>query len=138
MSNSPELKPRVVPLKIASAEKQCRHVFVRDLVVDAQIGIHDHEKNDPQRVRINLDLSVIDDYFHDADNVDDVVCYEEVVNETKAIISQGHIFLVETLAGQIAERVLRMPKTISVRVRIEKLDVLKDVGSVGIEIERTR
>ena len=100
MSNSPELKPRVVPLKIASAEKQCRHVFVRDLVVDAQIGIHDHEKNDPQRVRINLDLSVIDDYFHDADNVDDVVCYEEVVNETKAIISQGHIFLVETLAEQ--------------------------------------
>jgi len=138
MSNSPELKPRVVPLKIASAEKKCRHVFVRDLIVDASIGIHDHEKNGPQRVRINLDLSVVDDYFHDADNVDDVVCYEEVVYETKAIINQGHIFLVETLAEQIAERVLRMPKTLSVRVRIEKLDVLKDACSVGIEIERTR
>jgi 7,8-dihydroneopterin aldolase/epimerase/oxygenase len=127
----------VVPLKIASAEDKVRHVFVRDLVVEANIGIHAHEKKKSQRIRINLDLSVVDDYLLDADNIDQVVCYEQVVIETKAIIATGHINLVEALAEQIAERILIMPKTLSVRVRVEKLDVLPDVGSVGIEIERT-
>ena len=127
----------VVPLKIANAQKNVRHVFVHDLVVEARIGIYRHEKQQSQRVRINLDLSVVDDYRMDADNIDDVVCYEEVVVETKAIIAAGHINLVETLAEQIAERILQMPKTLSVRVRVEKLDVLQDVGSVGIEIERS-
>jgi len=127
----------VVPLKIASAADQVRHVFVRDLVVEANIGIHAHEKKQSQRIRINLDLSVVDDYLMDADNIDQVVCYEQVVIETKAIIATGHINLVETLAEQIAERILVMPKTLSVRVRVEKLDVLPDVGSVGIEIERS-
>ena len=127
----------VVPLKIANAQKNVRHVFVHDLVVEARIGIYRHEKQRSQRVRINLDLSVVDDYRMDADNIDDVVCYEEVVVETKAIIAAGHINLVETLAEQIAERILQMPKTLSVRVRVEKLDVMQDVGSVGIEIERS-
>jgi len=127
----------VVPLKIANAQKNVRHVFVHDLVVEARIGIYRHEKQQSQRVRINLDLSVVDDYRMDADNIDDVVCYEEVVVETKAIIAAGHINLVETLAEQIAERILQMPKTLSVRVRVEKLDVMQDVGSVGIEIERS-
>jgi len=132
------MSQRVVPLKIASAQDNVRHVFVRDLVVDASIGIHHHEKQGPQRIRINLDISVIDDYRRDVDNIDQVVCYEQVVVETKAIIAAGHIYLVESLAEKIAERILIMPKTLSVRVRVEKLDVLPDVGSVGIEIERTR
>lgn len=130
------MSPKVVPLKIASAQENVRHVFVRDLVVEARIGIYRHEKKSAQRIRINLDLSVVDDYLADADNVDQVVCYEQVVVETKEIIALGHINLVETLAERIAEQILVMPKVLSVRVRIEKLDVLPDVGSVGIEIER--
>ncbi len=130
------MSPKVVPLKIASARENVRHVFVRDLVIEARIGIYRHEKKSAQRIRINLDLSVVDDYLADADNVDQVVCYEQVVVETKEIIALGHINLVETLAERIAEQILAMPKVLSVRVRIEKLDVLPDVGSVGIEIER--
>jgi dihydroneopterin aldolase len=131
------MSQKVVSLKIASAHDNVRHVFVRDLVVEARIGIYRHEKKSAQRVRINLDLSVVDDYLADADNVDQVVCYEQVVVETKEIIATGHINLVETLAERIAEQILVMPKVLSVRVRIEKLDVLPDVGSVGIEIERS-
>jgi dihydroneopterin aldolase len=131
------MSQKVVPLKIASASDKVRHVFVRDLVVEARIGIYRHEKKAAQRIRINLDLSVVDDYLADADNVDHVVCYEQVVVETREIIAAGHINLVETLAERVAEQILVMPKVLSVRVRIEKLDVLPDVGSVGIEIERS-
>ena len=44
--------------RIASAERSLRHVFIRDLVLAGSIGVHRHEKESLQRVRINLDLAV--------------------------------------------------------------------------------
>lgn len=131
------MNQKVVPLRIADANQNIRHVFIHDLIVEARIGIYKHEKNKNQRIRINLDLSVKDDGPSIRDDIDQVVCYEQVVKDTKSIIAQGHINLVETLAEKVAERILLNPATTTVRVRIEKLDVLLDVASVGVEIERT-
>jgi dihydroneopterin aldolase len=127
----------VVPLGIADAKARIRHVFVRDMLAVAVIGIHPHEKKGPQRVRINLDLAVRDLHPLPADDIDHVVCYEDVVDLTKRIIDRGHVNLVETLAEDIAAAILENDQVTSVRVRIEKLDVLEDVASVGVEIERT-
>jgi dihydroneopterin aldolase len=44
--------------RIADAARRIRHVFVRDLELDAAIGVWRHEHGRRQRVRINLDLSV--------------------------------------------------------------------------------
>ena len=127
----------VVPLGIANAQARIRHVFVRDMLAVAVIGIHPHEKKGPQRVRINLDLAVRDAHPLPADDINHVVCYEEVVDLVKEIIDRGHVNLVETLAEDIAAAILENDQVTSVRVRIEKLDVLEDVASVGVEIERT-
>lgn len=130
-------KPRVIePLHIANATENVRHVFVRDLVLTCDIGIHPHEKGHPQRVRINLDLAVQDDGFPLADRLENVVCYEDVVTRIRAITGDGHINLVETLAERIAQTCLHHPDCHTVRVRVEKLDVFEDVESVGVEIER--
>jgi len=130
-------KPRVIePLHIANASENVRHVFVRDLVLTCDIGIHPHEKGHPQRVRINLDLAVQDDGSPLADRLENVVCYEDVVTRIRAITGDGHINLVETLAERIAQTCLQHPDCHTVRVRVEKLDVFEDVESVGVEIER--
>ena len=47
--------------RIASAVQGLRHVFIRDLVLLASIGIHPQEQAVLQRVRINVDLGVQDD-----------------------------------------------------------------------------
>ncbi|MBT4739149.1 MAG: dihydroneopterin aldolase, partial [Rhodospirillaceae bacterium] len=91
-------KSRVIePLRIANAADQVRHVFIRDLVLPCDIGVHPHEQGAPQRVRINLDLAVTDDGNPLADQLENVVCYEDVVTRIRAITSDGHINLVETL-----------------------------------------
>ena len=46
---------------IASSARALRHMFLRDLVLAASIGVHPHEHAAPQRVRINVDLGVEDD-----------------------------------------------------------------------------
>jgi 7,8-dihydroneopterin aldolase/epimerase/oxygenase len=137
MSNSGSEDHAVVPFRIADSKARIRHVFVRDMVTEGVIGIHPHEKRGPQRLRVNLDLSVRDVHPLPADDIRHVVCYEEVVKDTRAIIGRGHVGLVETLAEDIASSILRNDQVIAVRVRVEKLDVLEDVASVGVEIERT-
>lgn len=130
-------KPRVIePLHIANAVDNVRHVFVRDLVLPCDIGIHPHEQGVAQRVRVNLDLAVQDDGTSLADKLENVVCYEDIVTRIRAITNDGHINLVETLAERIAQTCLQHPACHTVRVRVEKLDVFEDVESVGVEIER--
>ena len=127
----------VVPFRIADADRRIRHVFVRDLMLDGQIGIHAHEQGVRQRLRINLDLSVVDRHPLPADKIEHVVCYQEVVDSTTAIVRRGHVNLVETLAEEVAQQILSIPDVVAVRVRVEKLDAFANVASVGVEIERT-
>lgn len=115
-----------------------RRVFVRDLIVNAMIGIHGHEREGHQRVRINVDLAVPEADQTVQDRLSDVVCYEEITTAIRDIVAAGHINLVETLAEKIAARCLADNRVYSVRIRVEKLDVFEDASSVGIEIERLR
>lgn len=125
----------VHPLRIADADRAIRHVFVRDLVLDCSIGVHAHEKDDVQRVRINLDLAVREDRDI-ADDIGNVVCYEGMVSGIRGLVGTGHINLVETLAERIAAMCLDDRRVRTARVRVEKLDVFPDATSVGVEIER--
>jgi dihydroneopterin aldolase len=121
---------------VASAAGRIRHLFVRDLVLDALIGIHPHEQLARQRVRINLDLAV--EEGAPAERLADVVSYEPLVAEAKLIVAEGHIALVETLAERLADLCLADPRVALARVRVEKLDIIPEAASVGVEIERRR
>ena len=120
------------------AHPNIRHVFVRDLVIPALIGIHKHEKDGQQNIRINLDMEIPETENSIKDSLSDVVCYEEIVDGIRGIVNAGHINLVETLAEKIAARILVDRRIERVRVKIEKLDIFADASSVGIEIERSR
>lgn len=125
----------VHPLHIADARNAIRHVFIRDFVLHCSIGVHRHEHVRPQRVRINLDLAVVDE-GDIGDELGNVVCYERIADGVRAIVGGRHVKLVETLAEDIARLVLRDGRVRSARVRVEKLDVFADAASVGVEIER--
>ncbi len=128
----------------ASAARELRHVFLRDMVLMASVGVHGFEHTARQRVRINLDLAVVDDGASRlsraapslADDLTRVVDYEAVAKRVRAIVDSGHVRLLETLAERLAEACLEDARVRSVRVCVEKLDIFADVGSVGVEIER--
>jgi dihydroneopterin aldolase len=128
----------VQPLNIADARAALRHVFVRDLVLDCSIGVHQFEREAPQSVRINLDLAVreADTNGQLDDDLANVVCYEELTKGVRQLIARDHVNLVETLAEDVAAMCLTDSRVRSARIRIEKLDILEDATSVGVEIER--
>ena len=125
-------------VRAASATESLRgesRVFVRDLMMTAKIGLHQHERLAGQRIRVNLDLTVADNGPID-DDYDNVVCYGGLVTGVRQVVGAGHVNLAETLAERIVEMCLADRRVLSVRVRVEKLDVFPEATSVGVEIER--
>lgn len=126
----------VQPLRIADGRRSIRHVFVRDLMLMASIGVYETEQHATQRIRINVDLSVDESLDVVDGDLASVVCYDQVVRKIRTIVDSGHIHLVETLAERVADMLLQDRRVKSARVRVEKLDAVADTASVGVEIER--
>jgi dihydroneopterin aldolase len=111
------------------------------MVLSASVGIYPHEHDDPQRVRVNVDLVVDDDtalagLVVGPDELHRVVSYEKIVVSVRTIVGSGHIRLVETMAERIAEACLTDARVRIARVRVEKLDIFPDAVSAGVEVER--
>ena len=113
-------------------------ILVRDLVLPWQICVWSHEENRQQRIRLNLDLRVSELPDPTADKYDDVMCYEKIIDEIRALAARGHVKLAETLADQVAALCLGDPRALQVTVRIEKLEAIEEAASVGVEITRSR
>ena len=113
----------------------CRRLFVRHYVVDANIGIHANEKVGAQRLALNVDLFVplaLSTPRHD--KIHEVVDYDFIRLTIRKRIEQGHINLQETLVDDIARSLLAHPAVRAVRVASEKPDIYTDVDAVGIEV----
>ncbi|MBV1833684.1 MULTISPECIES: dihydroneopterin aldolase [Novacetimonas] len=115
-----------------------RCVFVRDLLLDANIGVFAHEQGVTQRIRVNVAFGVTDSPGLDVgeDDLARTVSYEDVVLLVRGLVRQGHVQLVETLAERIAAGMLSDSRIRVARIRVEKLDIFDDAEAVGVEIER--
>ena len=115
------------------AGRSLRHVFLRDMVLPASIGIYPHEQSAPQRIRVNIDLSVPEsaDAGVGRDELNRVVNYERVAQSVRRIVGAGHVMLVETLAERIAEACLTDQRVSVARVRVGKAGRVRRCGSGG-------
>jgi dihydroneopterin aldolase len=131
--------------RLADAALGLRQVFVRGLTLKASIGVHGHERLARQPVRIGIELAVEDDGVRPMsrapvgrDELSRVVDYERLADLARAIVAEGHVMLVETLAERIAEACLADHRVRIARVMVEKPTALPDADSVGVTIERRR
>jgi dihydroneopterin aldolase len=120
------------PFSYRNISQPRRRVFVRDLVLQARIGVHAHEKLGRQRLRINIVLDVQPPDGPVNDDLRNVVCYDEIVSAVRSLCDAGHIQLVETLAERIMEICLADERVRRAEVTLEKLDVYEDAAAAGV------
>ena len=120
---------------LTPALARCRRLFLRNHVVDINIGAHAFEQGHPQRVRINVDLYVplacstpIDD------DLKKIMDYDFVHEAVRERVGRGHIQLQETLADDLLRALLAHPQVLAARVSTEKPDVYPDCEAVGVEV----
>ncbi len=122
---------------IADAARGLRHVFLHDMLLLASIGVYAQEQGVRQRIRVNVDLGLIEDQAGiGRDHLARVVDYSVVAARVREIVGAGHVQLVETISERLAAACLPDARVHLVRVRVEKLDVLADGATAGVEIER--
>jgi dihydroneopterin aldolase len=121
---------RIVPIMDA--------IVIRDLRVEALIGIHRRERHVLQTVSIDLEIGVPGSAVFTSDQVADTIDYEQVALRIRALASSGHFRLVETFADRIAALLLNDLGAPWVKVSAAKVGILANAKFVGVTIERRR
>ena len=118
-----------------SARRQ--RVVIQGLIIECLIGIHAIEHEMSQRVSIDVELVRREPDDPTDESYARVMCYETVINQIRAIATEGHTKLVETLAERIAEACqLNYPDITALTIAVNKIDPFPHVASVGVQLER--
>ena len=117
---------------------ETRRIYLRDLRVMADIGIHDFEKVAPQPLLINIDLWVQVPNGDLADDIANVLDYDFVRDGVVALVKSRRFNLQETLVHAIVDLCLTRPQVLVARVSSAKTDVYPDVAAAGYEATRAR
>jgi len=113
-------------------------VFIRQLRLQAWIGLYRHEKIAPQTIEIDLEIALPGDAVFKTRKVADTIDYGVVVERIRALLAKERFGLVESLAERIASLILEDFRSPRVKVGIAKLGVLREAKHVGVTVERSR
>ena len=129
---------KIIKFKQKKIYSYKRKVLIKDLVLNMFVGIHNFEKKKKQKVRFNLVINIDQNLIPNDKDLKSIVNYEQVIKIIEKITSRKHYPLLETLAEKIFSKLFENLRIKKILIRIEKLDVIKNTSSVGIELEKTR
>jgi dihydroneopterin aldolase len=102
-------------------------------------GVRPHEREKAQEFVVDLEVDCNLAEPSRTDNIHDTIDYRELRAIAKDVIEGPSMRLLEALAGQIADRVLKIPGALAVSVRIAKRPVsMQPIGAAAVHINRTR
>ena len=114
-------------------------IFIRELRLQASIGLYRHEKIAPQTIEIDLEIGLpAASRVFKTGKVADTIDYAVVVEHIRALLAKERFGLVESLAERIADSISNEFDSPRVKVSIAKLGVLREAQRVGVTIERGR
>jgi dihydroneopterin aldolase len=113
-------------------------IVIRDLRVEALIGIHPRERHVTQTVSVDLEIGIPGAAVFKSDKVADTIDYEQVALRIKALAGSGHFRLVETFAERIARLLIDDLGAPWVKVSVAKIGILAHTRFVGVTIQRKR
>jgi 7,8-dihydroneopterin aldolase/epimerase/oxygenase len=112
-------------------------IFIRNLVVRGSIGALTHERHGMQDIRICVEMTVPTIADH-GDKLANVVPYHPIVDRIHAMLGEGHVELVETLAQRIIAAAFEEPRLLAVTVTVEKPEVIPGAEAAGIRLSARR
>jgi dihydroneopterin aldolase len=113
-------------------------IFLREIRLDARIGIYKREKAITQTVELDLEVALPDDRVFKSGKVADTIDYAVVIDRVRAALVEQHYGLVENLAEHVAQIILKEFRAPWVRVSIAKIGAQPNARRVGVVIERSR
>jgi len=129
---------KIIKLKIKESFKYKRKVIIKNLVLNIFIGIHNFEKKKKQRVRFNIEVVTNPNIKPNNKDLTTILNYEDLINKIKLLVKKQHHELIEDLAENIFEIIFQNRLVKKSNIKIEKLDIIKNSESVGIEFSKSK
>ena len=115
-----------------------KKVLIKDLVLDLKLGYYDFEKIKTQKVKFSLEVDYEDKKPSNDKDLKSIVNYAKIVKLIKKLVKNKHYNFLETLAEDVFDELLKDKRIDKISLRIEKLEIMKDCSSVGIQISKKR
>jgi dihydroneopterin aldolase len=129
---------KIIKLKLKDNFKYKRKVIIKNLVLNIFIGIHNFEKKKKQRVRFNIEVITNPNIKPNNNDLTTILNYEDLINKIKLLVKKQHHELIEDLAENIFEIIFQNRLVKKTSIKIEKLDIIKNSESVGIEFSKSK
>ncbi|MGS2719737.1 dihydroneopterin aldolase [Paraglaciecola aestuariivivens] len=110
-------------------------IHIEGLEVLALIGVYDWERENQQRLRVDLELTADLSLAGQTDDVLHTLNYAMVAKQVSEFCAQSQFKLLEALASQLAYKLLaNFPSLQSIRLKISKPDILAGAQNVAVEV----
>ena len=129
-------------LKIIKLEKSLfnyeKKVLIKELILNLKLGYYDFEKQKRQKVKFSLEANYKDKKPTNDKDLKSIVNYDKLVRLIKKLTKNKHYNFLETLAEDVFDELFKDKRIDKISLQIEKLEIMKDCSSVGIQISKKR
>ena len=115
-----------------------KKVLIKELILNIKLGYFNFEKEKPQKVKFSLEANYKDKKPTNDKDLKSIVNYDKLVRLIKKLVKNRHYNFLETLAEDIFDELFKDKRIDKIVQKIEKLEIIKDCSSVGIQISKKR
>ena len=115
-----------------------KKILINELILDLKLGYYDFEKEKAQKVKFGLEIDYQDKKPSNDKDLRSIVNYATIVKLIKKLIKKKHYNFLETLAEAVFDELFKDKRIGKIMLKIEKLEILKECSSVGIQITKKR
>ncbi len=115
-----------------------KKILINELILDLKLGYYDFEKEKPQKIKFNLEIDYQDKKPSNDKDIKSIVNYSTIVKLITKLVKKNHYNFLETLAESIFDELFKDKRIAKIMLKIEKLEILRQCSSVGIQITKKR
>ena len=115
-----------------------KKVLIKELILNLRLGYYDFEKDKAQKVKFSLEVNYEDKKPSNDKDLKSIVNYAKIVKLIKKLVKNKHYNFLETLAEDVFNELFKDRRIDKISLQIEKLEIMRDCSSVGIQISKKR
>jgi dihydroneopterin aldolase len=115
-----------------------KKILIKELTLDLKLGYYDFEKEKTQKVKFSLEIDYEDRKPTNDKDIKSIVNYGQVVKLITKLAKKKHYNFLETLAEDVFDVLFKDKRIGKIMLQIEKLEIIKECASVGIQITKKR
>ena len=115
-----------------------KKILINELILDLKLGYYDFEREKPQKVKFSLEIDYEDKKPTNDKDIKSIVNYGTVVKLITKLVKKKHYNFLESLAEAVFNELFKDKRIGKIMLKIEKLEILKECSSVGIQITKKR